>query len=96
MNQSQDEFDNGYMRLYIDKIRNPETTVDRMLYFCVDKKSVSIREENESEHEAHLQLLQKGKSSKFGDYEKEGLSKKDLDEKRKKANDFIESWQNKG
>jgi len=96
MNQNQDEFDNGYMRLYIDKIRNPETTVDRMLYFCVDKKSVSIREENESEHEAHLQLLQKGKSSKFGDYEKEGLSKKDLDEKRKKANDFIESWQSKG
>lgn len=85
VNQTDEEFKAGFIRFYIDKIRNPDNESipsDKMLYFKVNVHSVSFLEETEADHEAHMQVIQKGSSDKFGEYKKDPEKQKKLADKK--------------
>lgn len=60
VNQKPEEFRQGYIRLYVDKLRNNSgATYDKMLMFRVLPEIMTIRDEDEEERFAHINLLDK-------------------------------------
>lgn len=58
INQEPEEFENGYIRVWVDKLRNNSgVSFDKMLYFKVDVPTMTIRDETQEEHMEHLELL---------------------------------------
>lgn len=84
VNQTPEERKEGYIRLYMDKVRNPsQATNDGIIYLKVNPKGVRFQNENEEERHAHQELL--ASSEDFGAYKKEpGDRKKAYDDANKK------------
>lgn len=57
VNQKEEEFKNGFLRLYLDKIRNSSNTGDRFVYLKVEPSKMRVRDETEEEKVEHKQLL---------------------------------------
>ena len=61
VNQKEEEFKNGFLRLYLDKIRNSSNTGDRFVYLKVEPSKMRVRDETEEEKVEHKQLLSDNK-----------------------------------
>lgn len=58
LNQTSEEFSNGYLRAYVDKLRNNSgIAYDKMLYFKVLPETMTIRDETPEERAEHEALL---------------------------------------
>lgn len=87
INQTDEEFQAGFIRLHVDKVRNPKDgAYDKMLYFKVNTKAVSFEDESPSDFEAHQQVLAQANNDKFGEYKKPSNAKSS-EEARKKIAD---------
>lgn len=59
INQTPEEFANGFLRVYLDKIRNNSgVSYDRIQYFKVIPETMEIRDETPEEREQHMRLLE--------------------------------------
>jgi len=63
VNRTKDEKENGFLRIYIDKLRNPDAFDGDMLYFKYDKDSMRTLEEKDNDYVQHLSLLKQTESS---------------------------------
>ena len=71
VNQTPEEFKEGFLRLYIDKLRNSSgTSYDKMLQFKVVPSVMTVRDEVENEVFYHQQLLTKQQEFKTQDHSK--------------------------
>lgn len=61
VNQKEEEFKNGFLRLYLDKIRNSSNTGERFVYLKVEPSKMRVRDETEEEKVEHKQLLSDNK-----------------------------------
>lgn len=57
VNQKDEEFKNGYLRLYLDKIRNSSNTGERFVHLKVEPSKMRVRDETPEEEAEHKQLL---------------------------------------
>lgn len=57
LNQSSEEFKEGFMRLYLDKVRNGTRTGDPFVHLKVEPEKMRIRDETEDELLEHKALL---------------------------------------
>ena len=65
INQTKTEFEEGFVRFYIDKVRNPDTAKnyrDSMINLKVDTKSVTYRNETPEESKHHEDILMEEQS----------------------------------
>lgn len=63
LNQNDEEFENGYLRFYLDKVRNNSGVgFSKMQHVKVEPWTMTIRDETEEEHAIHLGIL--GKEAK--------------------------------
>lgn len=72
INQTQEEFNNGFIRYYADKLRNPpEGGFDRMVGFKVIGSAMTIKDyDNDREEHLHKSLLEEVDNRKMGDRSK--------------------------
>lgn len=71
LNQTPEEFSNGFIRAYLDKVRNNSgVAYDKMVYFKVDPATMTIRDETPEEYHQHRALLDNGQQSGSSDYKK--------------------------
>lgn len=71
LNQTPEEFKNGFIRVFLDKVRNNSgVAFDRMVYLKVDPATVTIRDETAEERYAHLDLLNQDQEIGNGEYKK--------------------------
>ena len=71
INQTAEEFKAGFIRFYIDKVRNPGTNdFDRIIGMKVNTKAVVFEDETPEEEESHKQILANSKEDRFGEYKK--------------------------
>lgn len=80
LNQTDEEYKSGFIRFYLDKIRNSTGIEDRMLKLKVDTKYVGFINETTADKEAHDQILSKVKDENYGKYKK--AQETDADRKR--------------
>lgn len=86
INQTDEEFQAGFIRLHVDKVRNPKDgAYSKMLYFKVNTKAVSFEDESPSDFEAHQQVLASSKNDKFGEYKKPSNAQSNEEAKKKIA-----------
>lgn len=72
LNQTPEEFKNGFIRLYSDKVRNNSgIQYDKMLYFKVLPETMTIRDNNQEERREHEVLLQTVGEDSSSSYKKE-------------------------
>lgn len=57
LNQKDIEFKNGFLRLYLDKVRNSSNTGERFVHMKVNPMKMRIKDETEEEYKEHLALL---------------------------------------
>ena len=58
LNQEPEEFSNGFIRLWIDKLRNNSgVAYNKTVYLKVNPRTMTIRDESEEEHYEHLSIL---------------------------------------
>lgn len=57
LNRTKEEYESGFMRLYLDKVRNRENFQGDTLYFKYDRLSMRIRPETEDEKIEHANIL---------------------------------------
>nr|DAN11128.1 MAG TPA: DnaB-like replicative helicase [Herelleviridae sp.] len=57
VNQKDEEFKNGYLRLYLDKVRNSSNTGERFVHLKVEPTKMRVRDESEEEYLEHQQIL---------------------------------------
>lgn len=94
VNQNEAEFKAGFIRFHVDKVRNPDDTYDKMLYFKVNTKTVAIANETPEDREAHEQVLEEFTSSQdtFGKFKRPGtVNKEKALQERMKANQALSS-----
>ncbi|MGI4467419.1 hypothetical protein ACR2W6_21370, partial [Klebsiella pneumoniae] len=68
VNQKDEEFKSGFLRLYLDKIRNSSNTGERFVNLKVEPTKMIVRDETPEEKQEHIQLLSdngKEDTSKF-------------------------------
>lgn len=72
LNQKPEEFREGFLRVYLDKVRNNSgVAFDRMIYLKVEPATVTIRDETAEERYAHLELLNQDQSEGNDSYKKQ-------------------------
>lgn len=72
LNQKPEEFREGFLRIYLDKVRNNSgVAFDRMIYLKVEPATVTIRDETAEERYAHLELLNQDQSEGNDSYKKQ-------------------------
>lgn len=72
LNQTPEEFKNGFIRLYSDKVRNNSgIQYDKMLYFKVLPETMTIRDNTQEERREHEVLLQTVGEDSSSSYKKE-------------------------
>lgn len=92
LNQTDEEFKAGFMRFYIDKVRNPgEGAWDKILKFKVNVKSMTYNEETPEESSAHDEILSVKKQNAFDEYKKPKMSSAEAKRKTEEANAIIAS-----
>lgn len=57
LNQKDIEFQNGFIRLYLDKVRNSSNTGEKFVHLKVIPSKMRIKDETEEEKREHLSLL---------------------------------------
>ncbi|AFO70698.1 hypothetical protein F422_gp111 [Staphylococcus phage SA11] len=57
VNQKDEEFKNGFLRLYLDKVRNSSNTGERFVNLKVEPTKMVVRDETPEEAEEHKQIL---------------------------------------
>ena len=57
INSNKEEFENNFIRLYVDKARNHSDTFQKTLLFKVDPSCSRIMEESPAEKEEHQKLI---------------------------------------
>ena len=68
VNQKDEEFKSGFLRLYLDKVRNSSNTGERFVNLKVEPTKMIVRDETPEEKQEHIQLLSdngKEDTSKF-------------------------------
>lgn len=69
VNQTDAEFQKGFIRLHVDKVRNPkDNSFSKMLYFKVNKLSVNFEDETPQDNQVHLQVIAEANNDHFGQY----------------------------
>lgn len=81
VNQKDEEFKNGYMRLYLDKVRNSSNTGEKFVHLKVEVPKMRLRDESPEEFSEHMSIL----SSRVEDGEDKSRFKKQ-DNKRELVN----------
>lgn len=72
LNQTPEEFQSGFIRAYVDKLRNNSgVAYDKMLYFKVIPETMTIRDETQEERMAHANLLEQTMEVARDNYKKE-------------------------
>lgn len=90
LNRTPEEFDAGFVRFYVDKVRNPgEDSDERMLRFKVVKKSVRYVDETPEDREAHDAILSQAKGDQFEDYKKPKISDAQAKKRMEEASKLI-------
>ena len=64
INATPEEKKQGYVRLYLDKVRNDYGFDDQFMYLKYDKNSMKLHAENDSQIEEHKSLVSQGISTK--------------------------------
>lgn len=64
INATPEEKKQGYVRLYLDKVRNDYGFDDQFMYLKYDKNSMKLHAENDSQIEEHKALVSQGISTK--------------------------------
>ncbi|WRW34610.1 DnaB-like helicase [Staphylococcus phage CF5] len=70
VNQKDEEFKNGFLRLYLDKVRNSSNRAERFVNLKVEPTKMIVRDETPEESEEHKQILSdtgKEDTSRFKD-----------------------------
>src|SRR5699024_7687484 len=57
VNQKDEEFKNGFLRLYLDKVRNSSNTGERFISLKVEPSKMRVRDETPEEEQEHKQIL---------------------------------------
>ena len=57
VNQKDEEFKNGFLRLYLDKVRNSSNTGERFVHLKVEPSKMRVRDETPEEAQEHKQIL---------------------------------------
>ena len=92
LNQTDAEFKAGFMRFYIDKVRNPgEGTWDKIIKFKVNVNSMTYNEETPEESAAHDEVLSTKEQGPFDEYKKPKMSAEQARKKTAEANAIIAS-----
>lgn len=82
VNQTPSEFTEGFIRLYVDKLRNSSgDSYEKMLQFKVLASMMTIRDESQEEYFAHQQVLNKQQEFKDKSYKKEKPSTQTANQK---------------
>ena len=84
LNRTPKEFQNGFIRFYLDKVRYPDKIPsDNMIYMKVDKKYIGYLDETEADKANHKEILADANDDHFGKYRK-ASTKKNSEEAAKK------------
>jgi len=90
LNQTDAEFKNGFIRFYVDKVRNPgEGTWDKIIKFKVNVNSMTYNEETPEESSAHDEILAVKDKDQFGEYKKPKMTAEQAKKKTAEANAII-------
>lgn len=81
VNRSKEEYENGFTRLYIDKLRNRYDYSEDFLYFKSNRMNLRMSDENENERQQHLALVEEVSESRKQNFRKE------YDNSKQKNND---------
>lgn len=80
LNQTDEEFERGLLRLHIDKVRyQAEEGFSRIQYFKLEREGLRIRDESPEEIEIHKALVGDDSSSTYNDNKQEKSNKAALD-----------------
>lgn len=90
LNRTPEEYDEGFLRLHIDKNRNKEGFLGDTLYLKYVTSSGVIRDETDVEHERHLDLINSEATMAKAERQKFYANKQD--DKVKKANERISQY----
>jgi len=91
INQTPEEFKEGFLRLWVDKLRNNSgVSFDRMLYFKVVVETMTIRDETSEEREEHFEVLEKADQLSSSSWKNDSeYSTKDATEKITSLNERL-------
>lgn len=91
INQTPEEFKEGFLRLWVDKLRNNSgVSFDRMLYFKVVVETMTIRDETSEEREEHFEVLEKADQLSSSSWKNDSeYSTKDATEKIASLNERL-------
>lgn len=81
LNQTSDEFKNGFMRLYLDKVRNGTRTGDPFVHLKVEPEKMRIRDETTDERFEHDALLSDSSGQDKSKFEKTENKRDNLNNK---------------
>ena len=90
LNQTDEEFKSGFIRFYVDKVRNPgDGNWDKILKYKVNVGSMTYIEETPEESSAHDEILASKDKGQFDDYKKPRMSAKQAKKRTEEANAII-------
>lgn len=81
VNRNKEEYENGFTRLYIDKLRNRYDYSEDFLYFKSNRMNLRMSAENENERQQHLAIVEETIESRKQSFRKE------YDNSKQKNND---------
>lgn len=88
LNRTDAEYQNGFLRLHIDKLRNRNEFTGDTLYFKFDFKTMRLTDETDEEQQEHQSLLGNGESSGKAQRKKKYGTTDKVEETKKKADMF--------
>lgn len=91
VNQTPAEFEAGFIRFYLDKVRNNSgSAFDRMRYLKVIPSTMTIRDETEEETDMHMAVVNERTADRNQDHNKK--NKVDIDDTNEGINNINDSF----
>lgn len=78
LNQTSEEFQNGYLRLYLDKVRNGSRSGSEFVHLKVEPEKMRIRDSTKDEMVEHMSILANGKEQDKSKFEKNETKRKEI------------------